>query len=45
MPAPSSRPFCASSIIGTGSYMPEKVLKSFDKATSVVGGLGNNIER
>ena len=26
-------------------HMPEKVLKSFDKATSVVGGLGNNIER
>ena len=24
--------------------MPEKVLKSFDKATGVVGGLGNNIE-
>ena len=26
-------------------HMPEKVLKSFDKATSVVGGLGNNVER
>ncbi len=30
MPAPSSRPFCASSIIGTGSYMPEKVLTNDD---------------
>jgi phage-related protein len=26
-------------------HMPERVLKSFDKATSVVGGLGNNVER
>jgi hypothetical protein len=26
-------------------HMPERVLKSFDKATGVVGGLGNNIER
>ena len=26
-------------------HTPEKVLKSFDKATSVVGGLGNNVER
>ena len=26
-------------------HIPEKVLKSFDKATSVVGGLGNNVER
>ncbi len=26
MPTPSSSSFCASSIIGTGSYMPEKVL-------------------
>lgn len=30
MPAPSSQPFCASSIIGTGSYMPEKVLTNDD---------------
>ena len=30
MPAPSSQPFCASSIIGTGSYMPEKVLTNED---------------
>ncbi len=26
MPAPSSQPFCTSSIIGTGSYMPERVM-------------------
>ena len=26
-------------------HTPERVLKSFDKATSVVGGLGNNVER
>jgi len=31
--------------VQTVVHMPEKVLKSFDKATSVVGGLGNNIER
>lgn len=30
MPAPDSRNFCASSIIGTGSYMPEKVLTNDD---------------
>jgi 3-oxoacyl-[acyl-carrier-protein] synthase-3 len=30
MPAPSSQPFCASSIIGTGSYMPEKVMTNDD---------------
>ncbi|GAA5144575.1 ketoacyl-ACP synthase III [Prosthecobacter algae] len=30
MPTPSSQPFCASSIIGTGSYMPEKVLTNDD---------------
>ncbi|MFO1482572.1 MAG: beta-ketoacyl-ACP synthase III [Verrucomicrobiaceae bacterium] len=30
MPTPSSKPFCASSIIGTGSYMPEKVLTNDD---------------
>ena len=30
MPAPSSQTFCASSIIGTGSYMPEKVLTNHD---------------
>jgi 3-oxoacyl-[acyl-carrier-protein] synthase III len=30
MPAPSSPSFCASSIIGTGSYMPEKVLTNDD---------------
>jgi 3-oxoacyl-[acyl-carrier-protein] synthase-3 len=30
MPAPSSQPFCASSIIGTGSFMPEKVLTNDD---------------
>jgi len=30
MPAPSSQTFCASSIIGTGSYMPEKVLTNDD---------------
>ena len=30
MPAPSSPSFCASSIIGTGSYMPEKVLTNED---------------
>ena len=30
MPDPSSQPFCASSIIGTGSYMPEKVLTNDD---------------
>ena len=26
-------------------HMPEKVLASVDKATGVVGGLGNNVER
>ena len=30
MPAPSSPSFCASSIIGTGSYMPDKVLTNDD---------------
>ncbi|MFN0079705.1 MAG: beta-ketoacyl-ACP synthase III [Prosthecobacter sp.] len=30
MPAISNQPFCASSIIGTGSYMPEKVLTNDD---------------
>lgn len=30
MPTPSSQPFCASSIIGTGSYMPEKILTNDD---------------
>ena len=30
MPTPSSQAFCASSIIGTGSYMPEKVLTNDD---------------
>lgn len=30
MPTPSSQPFCTSSIIGTGSYMPEKVLTNDD---------------
>ena len=30
MPAPSNQPFCASSIIGTGSYMPEKILTNDD---------------
>lgn len=30
MPTPSSQAFCASSIIGTGSYMPEKVLTNED---------------
>lgn len=30
MPTSSSQPFCASSIIGTGSYMPEKVLTNDD---------------
>ncbi|SKB07966.1 3-oxoacyl-[acyl-carrier-protein] synthase-3, partial [Prosthecobacter debontii] len=30
MPKPSSQPFCASSIIGTGSYMPEKVMTNDD---------------
>ena len=35
MPAPSSRPFCASSIIGTGSYMPEKVLTN-DELSKIV---------
>jgi 3-oxoacyl-[acyl-carrier-protein] synthase-3 len=30
MPTPSSQPFCASSIIGTGSYMPEKVMTNDD---------------
>jgi len=35
MPAPSSQPFCASSIIGTGSYMPEKVLTN-DELSKIV---------
>lgn len=30
MPTPSSQPFCSSSIIGTGSYMPERVLTNED---------------
>ncbi|HCN76779.1 MAG TPA: 3-oxoacyl-ACP synthase [Verrucomicrobiales bacterium] len=30
MPPPSQQPFCASSIIGTGSFMPEKVLTNDD---------------
>jgi len=30
MSIPSKQPFCASSIIGTGSYMPEKVLTNDD---------------
>jgi 3-oxoacyl-[acyl-carrier-protein] synthase-3 len=30
MPTPSTQPFCASSIIGTGSYMPAKVLTNED---------------
>lgn len=30
MPTPSQQPFCASSIIGTGSFMPEKVLTNDD---------------
>jgi len=30
MPTPSSQPFCTSSIIGTGSYMPEKILTNDD---------------
>ena len=30
MPTPSSQPFCTSSIIGTGSYMPEKILTNED---------------
>ncbi len=30
MPAPSNQPFCASSIIGTGSYMPKKILTNDD---------------
>jgi len=30
MPALSNQPFCASSIIGTGSYMPEKILTNDD---------------
>jgi 3-oxoacyl-[acyl-carrier-protein] synthase-3 len=30
MPTPSSQAFCASSIIGTGSYMPEKILTNDD---------------
>ena len=30
MPTPSTQPFCASSIIGTGSYMPSKVLTNED---------------
>lgn len=30
MPTPSTQPFCASSIIGTGSYMPEKILTNDD---------------
>lgn len=30
MSKPSSQPFCASSIIGTGSYMPEKVMTNED---------------
>ena len=30
--------------VKTVAHMPEKVLKSVDKATAVVGGLGNNIQ-
>lgn len=35
MPTPSSSSFCASSIIGTGSYMPEKVLTNEDLSKMV----------
>lgn len=35
MPTPSSQPFCASSIIGTGSYMPEKILTN-DELSKIV---------
>ena len=35
MPTPSSQPFCASSIIGTGSYMPAKVLTNDDLSKMV----------
>ena len=30
--------------IHTVAHTPERVLKSFDKATGVIGGLGNNIQ-
>lgn len=30
MPTPKTQPFCTSSIIGTGSYMPEKILTNED---------------
>ena len=30
--------------VHTVAHTPEKVLKSIDKATGVVGGLGNNVE-
>jgi 3-oxoacyl-[acyl-carrier-protein] synthase-3 len=30
MPTPSTQPFCASSIIGTGSYMPARVMTNED---------------
>ena len=30
--------------VQTVAHMPEKVLKSFDKATGVIAGLGNNIQ-
>lgn len=35
MPLPNFQPFCASSIIGTGSYMPEKVLTNDDLSKMV----------
>ncbi len=35
MPAPSNQSFCASSIIGTGSYMPEKVLTNDELSKTV----------
>ena len=31
--------------IHTVVHTPERVLKSFDKAAGVIGGLGNNVER
>ena len=30
--------------VHTVAHTPERVLKSFDKATGVIGGLGNNIQ-
>jgi len=35
MPAPSNPSFCASSIIGTGSYMPERVLTNDELSKTV----------